>query len=106
MARWGSSGSIGKARLTVRERIELLTDPGSFDEMGKLQGRATYDEHGELKAFIPVSSVRGLAKVNGPARLRQRAGTSPFVVARPAPTTAASTSDMGTPAPPSCACRR
>ena len=54
-----------QGKLTVRERIELLTDPGSFDEMGKLQGRATYDEHGELKAFIPVSSVRGLAKVNG-----------------------------------------
>lgn len=54
-----------QGKLTIRERIELLADPGSFDEMGKLQGRATYDEAGELEDFTPVSRVRGLAKVNG-----------------------------------------
>jgi acetyl-CoA carboxylase carboxyltransferase component len=54
-----------QGKLTVRERIELLADPGSFDELGKLQGRGTYDEHGELSSFTPVSSVRGLATVNG-----------------------------------------
>ena len=54
-----------QGKLTVRERIELLADPGSFDEMGKLQGSATYDERGELASFTPVSRVRGLAKVNG-----------------------------------------
>ena len=54
-----------QGKLTVRERIELLADPGSFDEMGKLQGSASYNEQGELTSFTPVSSVRGLAKVNG-----------------------------------------
>ena len=54
-----------QGKLTVRERIALLADPGSFDEMGKLQGSATYDERGELASFTPVSRVRGLAKVNG-----------------------------------------
>ena len=54
-----------QGKLTVRERIDLLADPGSFDEMGKLQGKATYDDNGELATFTPVSSVRGLAKVNG-----------------------------------------
>ena len=28
-------------RLTVRERIEALVDPGSFHEIGALAGRAT-----------------------------------------------------------------
>ena len=54
-----------QGKLTVRERLELLVDPGSFDELGKLQGRAAYNEQGGLTAFTPVSSVRGLAKVNG-----------------------------------------
>ncbi len=31
-----------RGKLTVRERIELLTDPGSFREIGKLAGAATY----------------------------------------------------------------
>ena len=54
-----------QGKLTVRERIELLVDAGSFDEMGKLQGHATYDDAGQLAGFTPVSRVRGLAKVNG-----------------------------------------
>ena len=51
-----------QGKLTVRERIDLLTDPGSFDEMGKLQGKATYDEHGALASFTPTSGVRGSRK--------------------------------------------
>ncbi len=54
-----------QGKLTVRERLDLLVDPGTFDEMGKLQGRATYDDQGALSGFTPVSSVRGLGKVNG-----------------------------------------
>ena len=52
-------------KLTIRERIDLLADPGTFDEMGKLQGRTVYNDAGELESFSPVSRVRGLAKVNG-----------------------------------------
>ncbi len=54
-----------QGKLTIRERLELLVDSGSFDEMGKLQGRATYNDAGELTGFTPVSRVRGLAKING-----------------------------------------
>ena len=35
-------------RLTVRERIERLFDPGSFRETGALAGRGTYGEDGGL----------------------------------------------------------
>ena len=30
-------------KLTVRERIELLLDPGSFHEIGAIAGKATYE---------------------------------------------------------------
>ena len=30
-------------RLTVRERIALLVDPGSFHEVGAISGKAEYD---------------------------------------------------------------
>ena len=34
-------------KLTVRERIEQLLDPGSFHEIGALAGRAQYGDDGE-----------------------------------------------------------
>ena len=54
-----------QGKLTIRERVDLLVDAGSFNEMAKLQGRATYDADGRLESFTPSASVRGLARVNG-----------------------------------------
>lgn len=51
-------------RLTVRERIDGLVDPGSFLEVGQLAGTATYDEGG-LAAFVPTPYVAGLAAIDG-----------------------------------------
>jgi len=31
-------------RLTIRERVEKLVDPGSFHEVGKIAGMAAYDK--------------------------------------------------------------
>ena len=31
-------------KLTVRERVEGLVDPGSFHEVGAITGKASYDE--------------------------------------------------------------
>lgn len=45
-------------KLTVRERIERLLDPGSFHETGALAGVATY-ENGNLAAFRPANFVMG-----------------------------------------------
>ncbi|MBL8208348.1 MAG: hypothetical protein JNM09_29220, partial [Blastocatellia bacterium] len=39
-------------RLTVRERIDRLLDPGSFHETGALAGKAGY-ENGEIVSFTP-----------------------------------------------------
>ena len=38
----------GKGKLTIRERIEKLLDPGSFEEVGPTAGAAIHDENGEL----------------------------------------------------------
>ncbi len=51
-------------KLTVRERIERLLDPGSFHEMGALAGKPTYS-NGQLVAFIPSNYVMGTGRING-----------------------------------------
>lgn len=49
-------------RLTVRERIEALLDPGSFHEVGQLTGRAEYEEK-ELKSLQPTNFVMGRGRI-------------------------------------------
>lgn len=51
-------------RLTVRERIEKLLDPGSFHEIGSLTGRATYDDNSQLTAFTPSNFVVGTGRID------------------------------------------
>lgn len=50
-------------KLTVRERIERLVDPGSFLEVGSLAGRAVYKD-GVLDDFMASGYVMGLATIN------------------------------------------
>jgi acetyl-CoA carboxylase carboxyltransferase component len=52
-------------RLTVRERIERLFDPGSFHETGALAGRASYGDDGELVDFLPANTVVGQGRIDG-----------------------------------------
>jgi acetyl-CoA carboxylase carboxyltransferase component len=52
-------------RLTIRERIERLVDKGTFHEIGKIAGRATYDEKNDLVAFTASNFVFGRAKLDG-----------------------------------------
>ena len=47
-----------RGKLTVRERIEAISDPGSFQEIGGLAGSATYD-NGHLASFTPANTVIG-----------------------------------------------
>ncbi len=53
-----------QGKLTVRERIAALADPGSFQEVGALVGFATYDDH-ELVDFRPSNSVMGVCTLDG-----------------------------------------
>lgn len=49
---------------TVRERIELLADPGTFQEIGALAGNATYRD-GRVVGVTPATFKMGLAEING-----------------------------------------
>src|SRR5438067_1679136 len=51
-------------RLTVRERIDALLDPGTFHEIGALAGKAEY-EGAELKGFRPANFVMGRGRIDG-----------------------------------------
>jgi propionyl-CoA carboxylase beta chain len=55
----------GRGKLTVRERVAFLADPGSFHEIGKIAGKATYGPDDELAAFTPSTSVTGRARLEG-----------------------------------------
>src|SRR5215468_8272683 len=52
-------------RLTIRERVERLVDPGSFHEIGKIAGRAEYDANNDLVALTPSNYVFGRALLDG-----------------------------------------
>lgn len=52
-------------RLTVRERIERITDKNSFREVGTLAGTGEYDEEQKLKKLTPATYVAGMARIDG-----------------------------------------
>lgn len=53
-----------QGRLTVRERIETLLDPGSFHETGALAGTSEHDSEGKLANFRPANFVMGTGRIN------------------------------------------
>ncbi len=54
-----------RGKLTCRERINLLLDDGSFQEIGSVAGFASYDENGSVTAFTPANHVGGWGKIDG-----------------------------------------
>ena len=52
-------------KLTIRERIDEVADPGSFHEIGKTAGVAEYDEQGELVHLTPSNFLFGVARIDG-----------------------------------------
>lgn len=66
--RMGGPDSIafhhGRGKLTARERIELLSDPGGFQESGVLAGSPEW-EGNQLTGLTPANSVVGIARING-----------------------------------------
>ena len=53
-----------KGRKTLRERINLILDKGSFDEIGKISGSASYNQKGDLDNFTPANFLLGFGKIN------------------------------------------
>ena len=52
-------------RLTVRERVALMADHGTFHERGKIAGTAVYDDNNNLLRLTPSNFVFGQARING-----------------------------------------
>lgn len=50
---------------TIRERIDSISDPDSFAEIGALAGVAQYDDEGKLESFTPSNFVLGTAELDG-----------------------------------------
>ena len=53
-------------KLTIRERIQSISDDDSFHEIGKLAGVGNYDEQGNLSEFTPSNFLCGTAEIDGP----------------------------------------
>ncbi|HEX7036737.1 MAG TPA: carboxyl transferase domain-containing protein [Pseudomonadales bacterium] len=54
-----------KGRLTIRERIDALLDPGSFQEQGEATAIPEYDDNDELTGFVPANYVLGFGRIGG-----------------------------------------
>lgn len=52
-----------RGKLTCRERIDLLLDPGTFREAGSAAGFASYAEDGTVSAFTPANMVGGWGSI-------------------------------------------
>lgn len=52
-------------KLTVRERVARMADPGTFREIGQLSGIGDYGEDGTLSEFTPSNFLFGRATVDG-----------------------------------------
>jgi acetyl/propionyl-CoA carboxylase alpha subunit/acetyl-CoA carboxylase carboxyltransferase component len=54
-----------RGKLTCRERIDALLDPGTFREVGSVAGFASYDDDGRIAAFTPANHVGGHGRIEG-----------------------------------------
>ena len=52
-------------KMTIRERIDIVADGGTFHEIGEIAGRAEYDEDGNLKGLMPSNFVFGTCDIDG-----------------------------------------
>ena len=53
-----------KGKLTARERLELLLDPGSFEELGKFVKHRSHDFGLEKQRILGDGVVTGYGRVN------------------------------------------
>ena len=54
-----------RGKMDARARLAALVDPGSFREIGKIAGKASYDEDGNLEHILPAPFLFGKAEING-----------------------------------------
>lgn len=55
----------GRGKMDARARLAALVDDGSFREIGKIAGKGSYDEEGNLTGVLPAPFLFGKALING-----------------------------------------
>ncbi|MEN2980785.1 carboxyl transferase domain-containing protein [Tistrella bauzanensis] len=67
----GQMGGVDKVarhhangKLTVRERVASLLDQGSFNEIGSVSGRGSYDADGNLLDLSPANFIYGRGRID------------------------------------------
>ena len=60
----GIAKQHARGRLTIRERIDTLLDPGSFQEHGRATASPEYDEDGNLTGWAPANYVVGFGQID------------------------------------------
>ncbi|MDD5127403.1 MAG: carboxyl transferase domain-containing protein [Dehalococcoidales bacterium] len=68
-AQMGGTEGIAKqhirGKLTVRERLDLLLDKGSFSEIRPFVGTYEYDGNGDMSSFLPANLIGALGTIDG-----------------------------------------
>ena len=60
----GIAKQHARGRMTIRERIDVLLDKGTFQEHGRATASPVYDENGELIEYVPANYVVGFGQVD------------------------------------------
>ena len=70
----GIESQHGKGRLTARERIELLADPGTFFELGLYAAHGMYEEWGGAPAAGVITGIGASTHPDGDDHRQRRHG--------------------------------
>ena len=60
----GIAKQHARGRMTIRERIDVLLDDGSFREHGQATASPVYDENDQLIEYVPANYIVGFGKVD------------------------------------------
>ena len=61
----GIAKQHARGRLTIRERIDGVLDPGTFQEQGQATAIPDYDDNDKLIGFVPANYVVGFGRIEG-----------------------------------------
>ncbi len=60
----GIAKQHARGRLTIRERIDEVLDPGTFREHGQATASPVYDDNDEIVEYVPANYVVGFGKID------------------------------------------
>ena len=60
----GIAKQHARGRLTIRERIDVLLDEGSFKEHGRATASPVYDDDGQLEEYVPANYIVGFGEID------------------------------------------